>query len=181
MLCLHDGSHRCYLPHLLSRCQSLFVRHLGCPLACLQSCGHGLHLVRSTSMDWWYLRLPYDPLYMEQLARCMFPFKPLHLLLTPFRLKRKDPAAFPMAYLALAQPLLILSRSSCSGRDHFPSYIRQSTKFAICSLLRRTSYQQLELPSSSGLSFVPRALVPSFTRRAPHQALRSHGSWSAVS
>jgi hypothetical protein len=82
LLRVHDRSNRCHLPYFFPCRQSRILWSLGCFMARIQPCSNGLHLVRRAGVDWRYLRLPNDTLYLEQLARCVYPPVPQGAKLT---------------------------------------------------------------------------------------------------
>jgi hypothetical protein len=69
---LYDWSHRCDIPHFISRRKPIFFRYLGSALARLEPRSHGQYLVRCAIMDRWHLRVSHDPSYLEQLAQRRF-------------------------------------------------------------------------------------------------------------
>lgn len=52
LLVLHDWTHRCNIPHLVSSREQELVRYLGIAVAGLQSSCHGLRVVWRPGVDW---------------------------------------------------------------------------------------------------------------------------------
>ena len=52
---LLDRTHWRHVPYQLSRGKQGLVRHMGFSVACLQQGCNGLHMVRSTGLDRWYV------------------------------------------------------------------------------------------------------------------------------
>lgn len=69
LLHLYDRSHWCHVPYRIPSREPIKLWDMGLPLACVQSCCYGLHLVWGSIVYRRGMRVPDDPIHLAQLGK----------------------------------------------------------------------------------------------------------------
>ena len=173
LLYLHHWKNRSYIPHLFPRCLQSQFWDLGSSVARVQSCSDGMHLVWCPSLDWWRMCPSHDLCYRKCNSR--ISQRSIHLLNRHVSGLASKISLTVFLTLGLLQETS--SRSSYFGSALFRPFGSLCTRSAICSLSKPTLFRQQVSVSSSGQSFVLRALDQSSTRLEAPTALSLLGEW----